>query len=672
MSKPGKLVVTVAIVLFAGLLGSIGATPVFARSLEYSEYVVDINVDKDSTFTVRETQKIIFNGEYEGVIRGITLSNPGRDSRCYLENLRCGGFEFLGLVGVYNEDGSPVDPKRYEVGIIEDEDTGKRYYQIKYYVWPGGKFHTNEEFTWSFEYKLFGGLDFDNEYGYLYWNAIPEDLAGPIEEAEVNINLPAGTSARESDLSVYTLNDQIFNFTTLGNRVKLQGKGLDFYTGAVTVEYRISKQYVDEHGTLNFSQTFPFKSPDITVDDTVLSSVSGPLKGLPTGSYEIEFSLSGYEPQTLEVDVRDGEVVEYTYSLSPKPLTVIIIAISLLLNCVGLVLVPFGVFWVYRSWSQKGRDEHMPKTIIPIYQPPAGARPYLLGSIKDERVDREDITSSIIDLAFRGYIKIKELKKGSNYLLTKTDKSKEDLDDIESYLMDSIFGNGKEKETKNLKNKFYTKYQLLVKKVARKMVSDGLFKRLPETVRGEYYAWGIFFLSVGTILTVFSIVLFLEWIGFFGPIALGLAMVSTGIAYLFAAPHMPAKTAKGSKLFAETLGFKMYMDFTERYRVQNLEPEEFEKYLSYAVAFGIEKQWAKKFADIYKGQPDWYESDRIDAWDVYLISSFTRDFATNLNSVVYTPVQTNSGATGSGWSGGGSFGGGFSGGGGGGGFSGGF
>ena len=110
------------------------------------------------------------------------------------------------------------------------------------------------------------------------------------------------------------------------------------------------------------------------------------------------------------------------------------------------------------------------------------------------------------------------------------------------------------------------------------------------------------------------------------------------------------------------------MKTAERYTVQKLEPENFVKYLSYAIVFGIEKEWAKNFEGIYKGIPDWYEGSGS-IYDAIWISSFARNFS---NSTVQsmTPISTSS-SSGSGFSGGGSFGG-FSGGGGGGGSSGGW
>ncbi len=663
------------IALFCAL-GLVGAATtsfieVAAQSITTDQLDVEITVNKDSTFDVRETATLTFNGQSRGVLRGITLEDPQRDRECASNaGLTCGNFEYITITGVYDESGALVDPQDYELSIQTDEDSGKRHLVVRWEVWPGGKFLQNEQFTWTLEYRVLGGLIYDDDATYLYWNALYAERDGQLDKASITINFPSGTPINESNLEIYTLNSQEFRTSTAGSTIKLQTQDLPRAAGAVTVAYPINKSAVDMFGTLHFTQLFPFGGPTIKFQDTELVGVGSPLLGLPTGEYEIEFSRPGFLPETYAARVTPDGQIYYTYSLTPTTPIMIAIGLIVLLNMLGLIITPLAVYLIYSHWATNGRDENMPKTIIPIYQPPKGIRPYLLGSVKDERVDREDVTSSIIDLAYRGFIKIKELDSRKNYRLTLLDKDQAELDDVEAQLIADLFGDASEVETKDLKNTFYAKYQLLTKKIARKMVSDGYFKRLPESVRGQYFGIGIFLFGIGVFAAIFLSFPFIEFISFFGPFMLGVAAVVAGVAYMIAANYMPAKTSKGSKLFAEILGFKMYLDFAERYRLQNLSPEEFEKYLSYAVAFQIEKEWAQKFEGIYNGQPDWYESDHIDVWDVYVLSQFTRNFSTNMNSVVYTQVQSNS-ASGGGWSSGG-FSGGFSGGGGGGGFGGGF
>jgi uncharacterized membrane protein len=50
---------------------------------------------------------------------------------------------------------------------------------------------------------------------------------------------------------------------------------------------------------------------------------------------------------------------------------------------------------------------------------------------------------------------------------------------------------------------------------------------------------------------------------------------------------------EGAILKDDWLGFKLYLETAERYRMQNLTPETFEKYLPYAIIFGVEKNGDK-------------------------------------------------------------------------------
>lgn len=54
------------------------------------------------------------------------------------------------------------------------------------------------------------------------------------------------------------------------------------------------------------------------------------------------------------------------------------------------------------------------------------------------------------------------------------------------------------------------------------------------------------------------------------------------------------------------LGFKMFLSVTEKDRVKNLTPEMFEKYLPYAMIFGVEKKWSKTFEGMHMQPPEWY------------------------------------------------------------------
>src|SRR5438477_7439051 len=59
-------------------------------------------------------------------------------------------------------------------------------------------------------------------------------------------------------------------------------------------------------------------------------------------------------------------------------------------------------------WWYKGRDPDAGLSVAPMYEPPLGISPAEAGTLLDDSIHPRDITSTIIDLAVRGYIKIEE------------------------------------------------------------------------------------------------------------------------------------------------------------------------------------------------------------------------------------------------------------------------
>ncbi|MCA9379274.1 DUF2207 domain-containing protein, partial [Candidatus Dojkabacteria bacterium] len=577
---------------------------VSARSLSYSKYEVNIDVSSDSTVDVEEKMDVVFSGSYQGVIRGITLENPSVTRRCQVAGYTCGGFERIALIGVYDSNGQKLDPSQYELYEQEDEDTGERYYVIKWTVWPGGRnFAGSEVFRWSLKYRLYGSLGWigsgTNLSPYLYWNALPENRGGSVDDLEININLPSGVIAKGSSLQTY--GDSSYGFVTqYRNTLTITDSNITSY-GDYTIAYQLPTDAVERPAHFSYAGTLPLVGTKVKLDGVDLGNIGGGLYNFPPGDHDIEFYYDGYESKQASVSVQPDETFSLDSSLNPSPLMVLLLIADLCVNVFGLALVPVAIWWVYHRWQTKVRDQNMPATIIPLYHPPKDMPPYLLGSLKDETVDRQDIVGTLIDLAYRGYIKIKELRKGSNYELKRTGKDESDLTEIEAQLMEDIFGSSDTRETKKLGDRFATRYPKLAKKIYADMVSKGFFAESPESTRSKYLGCGIattvlggaffFFLGIGALFVI----------GVLGPLGIGIAIGTFGLASLIAANYMPAKTELGSKKLAEVLGFRMYLYTAERYRLQGLNPDEFERYLSYAIVFGIEKEWAEKFKDIYKG-----------------------------------------------------------------------
>ena len=263
-------------------------------------------------------------------------------------------------------------------------------------------------------------------------------------------------------------------------------------------------------------------------------------------------------------------------------------------------------------------------------------------------------------------IKLKDFKAGESSKSSRHDKY-DTLDNMEVQILNEIFSFGdKEVETDKLKNKFYYKISPLNKSIYKEMVSRGYFESDPDKVRKKHLGIGILLMVLGLVLTFV-----LPMIAIF---TCGPALFVAGITKLIFSFFMPAKTKKGTEIYEKCKGFRMFLHTADRFRMQNLTPEMFERFLPYAVVFGVEKQWAKNFKDIYTQPPEWYEGQT--AWDAFNTVYLARSLASmnsSFGSVMASTPQSSGGSWGSsgwsggGWSGGGGFSGGFSGGGGGGG-----
>src|SRR5438445_7016818 len=100
----------------------------------------------------------------------------------------------------------------------------------------------------------------------------------------------------------------------------------------------------------------------------------------------------------------------------------------------GAVLIfLIGVVWLGRMVWRRGRDMEYasayystkdptervrplfrPEAVVPEYGPPDKLRPPQLGLILDEIADTKDLTATIVDMAVRGYLVIKDVKNGKH------------------------------------------------------------------------------------------------------------------------------------------------------------------------------------------------------------------------------------------------------------------
>jgi uncharacterized membrane protein len=339
-------------------------------------------------------------------------------------------------------------------------------------------------------------------------------------------------------------------------------------------------------------------------------------------------------PKNLVAILEPKEVVAFFDTIVGK----IVIAFFILLTTFWYLVLPFYI--IYRCFKY-GRD---PKATVGVttawFDPPKtpdGKRfmtPGEVGTLGDETVDLKDVSATIVDLARRGYLKIEERKKGDFYLV-KEDKIEDDkLLTFEKSLLQEFF---KSKKTISLKEeKLYQEVEEIKEKLYQEVVKISLFPESPEKTRKVYY--------VIAGLAMFTCNFFLAL-----------------VAFIFG-KNMPKKTLEGVNAFAVAKSLKNFLGSQKRQLEFQADKQlMFEKLLPYAIVFGVEKIWARRFEDLDLKPPDWYQGYSSDRFNSYL---FVNSLNSSINSFRSAATPTTSS---SGFSSGFSSGGGFSGGGGGGG-----
>jgi len=342
-----------------------------------------------------------------------------------------------------------------------------------------------------------------------------------------------------------------------------------------------------------------------------------------------------------------------------------------------IIALPIFTFLILFSlWYKGGRDPKGRGTIIAQYEPPDKLSPAEVGTIVDEKAQKHDISSLIIDLAVRGYLRIRRTKEKlliftwSDYELEKLKEGDDLENDFEKDLFRALFKdakkvkkNGREIETvklSHLKNRFYKDFQKVVKEVYKAVSEKGYFVKNPNKVRAKYASFGIliFFL-------MYPLMFFRQP----GLITILSFLVTAFLFFIFSF-LMPKKTKKGVLAKEHILGFKEYLRVAEKERLRfhnapQKDPQLFEKFLPYAMVLGVEKEWARQFEGIYQGSPSWYEDERGAPFSPVLVVTGLQNFSQATNTTLSSRPGRGAAGGRTGFGGGGFSGGGFGGGGGG-------
>jgi uncharacterized membrane protein len=335
--------------------------------------------------------------------------------------------------------------------------------------------------------------------------------------------------------------------------------------------------------------------------------------------------------------------------------------------------IPFLVFFLaFRTWKRRGRDPEELSYVV-HYEPIKGMSPAESGTLIDNSADMQDITSTLVDLAVRGYVQIKEvtekhllgLTSSTDYVFHFLKPTREwaTLAPHERRYLEGLSELAPIGELdvrlSDLRNKFYKSIDGIRGAIYDSLIEKGFYLQRPDKVKvawlvGAGFAFMAGFFLIGATgsmqLSMMSIP------------ALIFAMIGTALTLAIFGLIMPARTVPGARAREATLGFKEFLERVEveRYRKMITSPEMFEKFLPYAMAFGVADKWAKAFESMNLQPPTWYVGTSGAPFNVGSFTSSMSSMATSAASTM-SSSPSSSGSGGGGSSGGGSGGGGGSG-----------
>lgn len=316
--------------------------------------------------------------------------------------------------------------------------------------------------------------------------------------------------------------------------------------------------------------------------------------------------LQPYQGVTINATLPDGYVKTY---LEPNKLRTedAIAAIIGISYTAVIVLAIAGVATIFIVRAIRTHKRRKSQTVVAQYEPPKGLSPAHIGLLEDDRSDNREITATVIDWAVKGYIKIVYIpKKGlfgsKDYQLVLL-RSADELPRAEALLLAAFFSLGKKVNLSKLdKGSIATEVSIFKSTVKTDLTKLGYYQ------------------STGDLLMRGTL------------------------------------TDEGAKEWALVDGFKLYLSVAEKDRLNFSDapektPERFNKLLPYAIALGVEKEWAKQFEGIdLTHSTDWYGGN---------LAAFSAiSLASDLGSSFANVVSSNSSVSSGGGSGGGGFGGG--------------
>lgn len=356
--------------------------------------------------------------------------------------------------------------------------------------------------------------------------------------------------------------------------------------------------------------------------------------------------LPAYHGATIDIAFTPGAITEPTAAEQWLDLAMDNWSLGLL---PGIALLLFILVLADRPAKSR-------RPLIPIYEAPHGMLPHTAEFMLLGRNSAKSFAATIIELARTGFIHlIYDENKKAVTKLKRINSGTPTNDAVATTLLQSVFGTKTEivlKSTTVNQTYFFGQFKKQNVEWAR---TQGWLDRRREV----FHNLGVGSATLLGIASGFMIVQgFDRYLYHWGWTGIGTVICIVG--YAIAQRKYRALSSAGADVANEVEGFKWFLRVTEQERLKftsapKLTPQLFEKFLPYAIAFGVEDQWIEQFKSILVDPPTWLEGSgrNLALWTaIHSMNSVSSQFKAPAGS------RTSSGFGGGGGFSGGGFGGG--------------
>ncbi|HUP01818.1 MAG TPA: DUF2207 domain-containing protein, partial [Gemmatimonadota bacterium] len=274
-------------------------------------------------------------------------------------------------------------------------------------------------------------------------------------------------------------------------------------------------------------------------------------------------------------------------------------------------------------WIRYGREPDA-GSVVPRWRAPEGLKPGAAGTLFDQDADMDDVVATILDLAVRGHLRIREVPPDglmgafdpasfaghalktlglyrNDWQLERLPQDPAGLERPEIQILNGVFDGRSTRRMSDLHNEFYKELPEIIDSLYDAVVRAGLFRRNPRTTRRIYWVVGAAIAGLGFLLGMAL-----------DHLLLGVCLVLSGAVVLLFSFGMPRMTLKGARLRRELAGLEEYIRRAEKAELEFREapektPAHFSEILPYAVALDVSDLWVEQFEPVLASSPPtWY------------------------------------------------------------------